>query len=387
MRKIAKYKWCLICILLISTLVIACGDEKSDVVPQSEYEMATVRLALHSNESASIVAIAIENGYFEKYGIDLQLAKFDAENLEIEMASMRSDNRNLDIGYIDSSEAWQAINPSGNQISYVFFDSLINAPHLLAVEGMFEDDNSDGIFDVKEVYQGLKGQTVFMEVGSITGTWFWELIDTINAGKKYKDQLWVECDALLDYYEKFNDKPECKVVVVNSSNADIPDNMFLAGDNAVKIAVSFPLAPKATGLELEHIISITDNAKLPSLKVSSGAWVASNEWIEEEPEVVQRVINALYEGAIERAADIQVAMEAAEILCERSPNSFDTRVLTCPTKLEYQDWFAAQDSLGYEYMKLLYDASKGFIPEGETPKSFDETLSMSFFLKAIKNIL
>lgn len=353
---------------------------------QKPVEKATVRLAVHSNEGSALTAIAMEKGFFEKNGIDVQLQVVDSGPPE--MAAMRADNRTLDIGYIGPGVAWNPIDPTGKQLSFVFFDFLGNSERLLARKGMFTDTNNDGKFDLEEIYAGLKGKTVYMEVGTTPGVYFNNLISTINADKADADKLWIQCDveSYLKNYTAPNNDPANKVTVVNYNNADIPAGMSTSDSSRVDLAVAFSPATTATLKANSDIVAIADHTILPPTNVSPGIWVASNDWIKENPDVAQRVINALYEGAIYRTEHVDEAMRAGENLCQKPANSFSADVMRSISMKEYQDWFGKQDGEGWTLMKALYENLKGKIPEGATPKTFEDSCNYTFFLNAIQNI-
>jgi hypothetical protein len=50
----------------------------------------------------------------------------------------------------------------------------------------------------------------------------------------------------------------------------------------------------------------------------------------------------------------------------------------------YQEWFASKDSLGYQYMKALYQVRVPNVPAGNKVKSFEESFDDSYLLKALK---
>ena len=72
-----------------------------------------------------------------------------------EMAAMRADERTLDVGYIGAGVAWNPIDSTGNQLSFIFLDCLSNAENLIAKKGIFNDANGNGKYDNDEIFEGL----------------------------------------------------------------------------------------------------------------------------------------------------------------------------------------------------------------------------------------
>ena len=176
MKKFTLVALALIC---ASTLVFAGGAKESS----SEKALTKVRVGIHGNEGgAPLAAVAQEQGFFAKYGIEPVFTI--VESGPAEMTAMRADNRTLDVGYIGAGVAWNPIDGGGaDPLSFVFLDVLSNAEMLLAKKGIFTDANKNGKYDNSEIYTGLKGRTVYIEVGTTPGGWFKTLLELANEGK------------------------------------------------------------------------------------------------------------------------------------------------------------------------------------------------------------
>ena len=386
MKKKTRLIALLTALVMLMVVMSGCASNTKPTGANNTYEKATVRLAVHSNEGSALTAIGLEKGIFEKYGIDVKLEI--VESGPPEMAAMRADNRTLDIGYIGPGVSWNAIDSTGNQLSYVFFDFLGNSERLLARDGVFTDANNDGTYDLEELYQGLKGQKIYLEVGTTPGIWLMNFINTINDGRPDEEKLWMQCDVesyLAEYVAPNTDEAN-KLTVVNYNNANIPAGMSTSSADRVDIAVAFSPATTAAVSSNSDVSIVADSTILPASKATTGVWVASNDWIEENPEVAQRVINALYESAVYRTEHLDEAIAAGEKLCQKPDGSFSADVVRSISAAEYKDWFEKEDGIGWTYMRALYDSKVGSVPEGSTPKTFEESVNFTFFLNAIANI-
>lgn len=77
----------------------------------------------------------------------------------------------------------------------------------------------------------------------------------------------------------------------------------------------------------------------------------------------------------------------AELQTGQKPDgSFSADVVRSISAAEYKDWFEKEDGIGWTYMRALYDSKVGSVPEGSTPKTFEESVNFTFFLNAIANI-
>ncbi len=136
MKKVLSMLLAFVVVIALAVTMVAC-------TPASD--LTTVRIAIHRNEGASNVALGLEKGIFEKWGINLEVTQ--VENGVAEMTALRADKRTLDIGYIGAGVAWNAIDGNGNGAQFVFFENLGNSEHLMARKGLFTDTNSNGTFE------------------------------------------------------------------------------------------------------------------------------------------------------------------------------------------------------------------------------------------------
>ena len=366
--------------LLCAVSVVFAGGGK-----ESGSTLTKVRIGIHGNEGgAPLAAVAKEQGIFAKYGIDPVFTI--VESGPAEMTAMRADNRTLDVGYIGAGVAWNPIDGAGNSLSFVFLDVLSNAEMLLAKKGVFTDANNNGKYDNDEIFAGLKGRTVYIEVGTTPGGWFKNLIDLVNEGKADADKLWIssETSSYLAGYTAPNSNPANKVDVINTLNSNLPAGMATGQMDIIAAYSPATVTILNTNKNVEKVATTVGNFP-PHLSFPS-TWVASDKWIAENPEVAQKFINALYEAAIWRASNLDEAMRAGERLSQKPAGTFDPTNLVAPTKAEYQEWFGAKDGRGYQYMKALYDSKTGNVPEGNPVKPFDVAFNDSLITTAINTI-
>jgi len=348
--------------------------------------LTKVNVGVHRNGAgASAVAVALEKGFFKDYGIDAQVTI--VESGPVEMAAMRADTPTLDIGYIGPGVAWNPIDPTGNSLSFVFFDDLGNSERLLAKKGIFTR-NSSGQFDYPALYNGLKGKTVYLEIGTTPGGWFKNLVDAINQGYAAGDQLWLQCEdsSYLAGYTAPNSNPANKVLVVNYANANLPAGMASAGSVTVDIAVGFEPAPSTILKNVSNAEMVADINNLPKDKVFPATFLANTKWLTSNPDLAKNCIYAIYKAAQWRAANLDESMRAAERLCAMPEGTFVANAYFFPGTAEYKAWFADTNSAGYGYLRSLYNSSVPNIPKGATPKAFEQAVDFTYMLQAIKEI-
>jgi len=350
--------------------------------------LTKVNVGVHGNGGgASTVATAVEKGFFKEYGIDPNVTVVASGPAE--MAAMRADTATLDIGYIGPGVAWNPIDTTGNSLSFVFFDNLGNSERMIARKGIFTR-NSSGQFDYPALYNGLKGKTVYLEIGTTPGGWFKNLVDAINKGYAAGDQLWMQCQdaSYLAGYTAPNNKPENMVQVVNYANANLPAGMATAGSTSVDIAVGFEPAPSTILKNVGNVELVADINSLPKDKVFPGTFVANTKWLKANPDLAKNFIYALYKAALYRAANAEDSMRFAEKLCAQPDGTFVQTVSAYffPGLTEYRAWFTDANAAGYGYLHSLYNSAVPNVPKGASPKPFEQAVDYSYLLQAIKEI-
>ena len=130
----------------------------------SDAEWATVNVGIHNNApGASLFATALKMGYFEEEHINANYTIVTGGAAE--MAAMRTENPTLDIGFIGAGVAWNAMDASGVPVSFVFMDCISNNEQFLVDESV--GLTSDSTWE--EIYNPLKGQTVFVDTSTTPG--------------------------------------------------------------------------------------------------------------------------------------------------------------------------------------------------------------------------
>lgn len=378
----------LVVLLAMSMVFVGCAKKEETASSHSAapVKLTKVRIGLHANEGGTpLAAVAQEKGMFAKYGIDPVFTI--VESGPAEMTAMRADNRTLDVGYIGAGVAWNAVDGGGaDPLSFVFLDVLSNAEMLLAKNGIFTDANNNGKFENSEIFDGIKGKTVYAEVGTTAGSWFMNLVDLINEGKADADKVWIasETSSYLAGYKAPNSNPANKVTVINTSNTNIPAGMATGQMDIVAAYSPATVTILKTNKDAVKIATTVDN--FPPSKSFPSTWVASDAWINENPEVAQNFINALYEAAIWRYGNLDEAMRIGEKVAQKPEGTFDPTNLVAPSQAQYEEWFASPDAQGYQYMRALYDSKVGNVPEGNPVKSFEESFNDDLMVNAIKGL-
>jgi|GEM_PF-385139 len=379
MKKILLRSMALVFVLLLSVTMIACNDDSGE-------ENYTVRVGIHANEGgATLFAVADAQGYFEEEGLDVRVTV--VESGPAEMAAMRADSRSLDVGYIGAGVSWNAIDDSGNRLQFIYLDTLSNSEMLIA--NASKKPGVDSESSMTELYEALKGAKIGIPTDTTPGSWFKNLLTKINntagpGGTELADadKLWIysETSAYLAGYTAPNSNVANRVEVVTESNEFLPQ-VFSSYDFVAGFAPSTTTILGNGGVQVA-----TTSSHLPELSFPS-SWVASVEWMKENPTVVQKFVNALAKATEWRANNIEQSLRLAETLVQVNQNTFSADSMIAPTAQQLYDWFKTYDGLGYQYFTGMYNDKVNNVPAGNRVKTLPEALNVTYMLKALSEVL
>lgn len=379
MKKLFTRSMALIFIAVLAMTLIACNEDGAD-------ENHTIRVGIHANEGgATLFAVADAQGFFDEEGLDVKVTV--VESGPAEMAAMRADNRSLDVGYIGAGVSWNAIDDSGNRLQFIYLDTLSNSEMLIANASRKPGIDADSSW--QELYAALKGSRIGIPTDTTPGSWFKNLLVKINslAGPNNTelpdaDKLWIDTETspYLAGYTAPNNNAANKITVVTESNEYLPQAFstydFVAG-----------FAPSTTSILSSGGVQVaTTSSHLPELSFPS-SWVASVEWMKENPTVVQKFVNALAKATDWRAKNIEASLRLAETLVQVNQNTFKADSMIAPTAEQLYTWFATYDGLGFQYFQGMYNDKVNGVPAGNRAKTLPEALNVTYMLKALSNII
>lgn len=366
MKKVFSKLFALVMAAVLALTLAACGGKESN----------TVRVGIHANEGgATLFATALEMGYFEDEGLDVKVTV--VESGPAEMTAMRADNRSLDIGYIGAGVAWNALDDTGNRLQFVYLDTLSISESLIANPAKKDVDIES---TWAELYQALKGSKIAIPTDTTPGSWFKNFVAKVNTENNLDDanKLWIysETDAYLAGYEAPNSNLANRIEVVTESNENLPlvysDYDFVCGFAPATLSVI-----AGGGVEVANTASHLPEYTFPS------TWVANVNWMNQNPNTVQKFVNALARASEHRANNIEQSLRWAEQLTQANEGTYKADVMIAPSAHDLYDWFKDFDGTGYEYMKALYNEKVGNVPQGNRVKTFPETMNLSYMLKAL----
>ena len=190
--------------------------------------------------------------------------------------------------------------------------------------------------------------------------------------------------ALLDVNPNPTADEAYKVFFYSMNNDTIPA-AFQSGD--AKICCCY--SPSTTTIRNSGGVKVATAASHMPDYTYINTWVANSSWLENNPDVAQRFINALIKAMDYRSSHEEEAADMAEEVCEAAKDSFyceDYIVYSAQDLSDYMDGFDEGTGYAYELMKLLYDEKVGNVESGN-PRSLAESCNFSFMETALETYL
>ncbi len=333
-RKIATLALCAL-FLVIAGAITACNENKKE----NDLTKVTLNEVAHSIFYAPMYA-AIELGYFEEEGIDLELVTgFGADKTMTAVVSGEAQ-----IGFMGSESSIYLYAEGAEDYAVNFAQLTQRAGNFLISREPVEDFK----------WQDLKGKYV------------------LGGRKGGMPQM------VFEYILKQNGIDPAKDLTIDQSiDFGATAAAFIGGD--ADYTVEFE--PSATALELEKEGYVVASLGVDSGYVPYTAFCALNSYIEKNPDVIQGVTNALQKGM--EYVNSHTPAEIAKTIAPQFVETEITTIETIITRYYEQDTWKEDLVFSEDAFTLLQDIldEAGELPE-RVP--YDKLVDTSFAKKAAK---
>ncbi len=316
------------------------GESTPEAPSTPEKERLSINVIYHPTiGGTTAIAIAEAHGFFEEENLDIKYQRFTAGPPEI--AAMVAGR--ADIGFIGSGAAWLAFR---GDVNIIALDNLALTDEIVALK-------SRGINTI----QDLKGKTVATQMGT--------------AGENILNMA----------LEKAGIDPK-ELTIVNMDNNNLTS--ALVGGSVDAIAGWQPGTTSALEAVKEDGHIIASNRDFPD-KAFPSTWVANKNFVKENPEAVQRFMNALTKAQAYRAENMMEACEWASEKAGQAANDMYGQIefAIWPSGSELKNHYA---SGGFEQMLVNLRTEQikaGKITEAEV-KDIKEVYIGTFAIEASK---
>jgi NitT/TauT family transport system substrate-binding protein len=229
------------------------------------------------------LAIADAYGMFEEEGLDIRYQRFTSGPPEI--AAMVAGR--ADIGFIGSGAAWLAFR---GDVNIIALDNLALTDEVIAKK-------SSGIATVED----LRGKTIATQLGT--------------AGEN-----------ILNLVLKKAGLTPADVTIINMDNNNLASAIISTGGQGVDAIAGWQPGTTAVLEALgEDGILLASNADFPQDAFPS-TWVANKDFVKNNPEAVQKFVNALTRAQAYRAENMQEACEWASEKAGQAANDLYSQI-------------------------------------------------------------
>jgi NitT/TauT family transport system substrate-binding protein len=304
-------------------------------------EKIVIDLIYHPTIGGSTaIAIAEAHGMFEEEGLEVRYQRFTSGPPEI--AAIVAGR--ADVGFIGSGAAWLAFR---GDVNIIALDNLAMTDEVVAKK-------SSGIATLAD----LKGKTIATQSGT--------------AGENILNLALKKAGLTRD-----------DVTVINMDNNNLASAIVSTGSDSVDAIAGWQPGTTAVMTALgDDGLLLASNKDFPEASFPS-VWVVNKDFVKNNPEAVQKFVNALTKAEAYRAENMQEACEWASEKAGQAANDLYAQIpfAEWPTGAELKDYY---NNGGFEQMLLnlrTQQIAGGKITEAEV-KDIKEVFIDTFAKKA-----
>lgn len=285
--------------MMLSIILAACTTQAPAPQAEQPSEKAVINVIYHPTIGGSTaIAIAEAHGFFEEEGLEIRYQRFTAGPPEI--AAMVAGR--ADIGFIGSGAAWLAFR---GDVNIIALDNLALTDEVVGKK-------SRGINSLAD----LKGKTIATQMGT--------------AGEN-----------ILNLALKKAGLTAADVTIVNMDNNNLTSAIVSTGPESVDAIAGWQPGTTAVMEALgDDAILLASNKDFPEAAFPS-TWVANKTFVEKNPKIVQKFVNALTKAQAYRAENMQEACEWASEKAGQAANDLYTQIpfAIWPTGKELKSYY------------------------------------------------
>jgi NitT/TauT family transport system substrate-binding protein len=325
-------------VMVLSLVLSACAPTTPAVSTEpTAVPKAVISLIYHPTIGGSTaIAIAEAHGMFEEENLEIRYQRFTSGPPEI--AAIVAGR--ADVGFIGSGAAWLAFR---GDVNIIALDNLAMTDEVVAKK-------SSGINTLED----LRGKTVATQLGT--------------AGENILNLALAKAGLTRD-----------DINLVNMDNNNLASAILSTGGESVDVIAGWQPGTTAVMSALgEDGILLASNKDFPEAAFPS-TWVANKAWLQNNPDVAQRFVNALTKAQAYRAENMQEACEWASERAGQPANDLYAQIpfALWPTGPQLKDYY---HNGGFEEMLVNLRSNQiagGRISEAEV-RDMSEVLVDSF---------
>lgn len=348
----------------------SCGDNT----------LETVKVGFQGNFGAAAGMTAVNEGYFEEFGIKAEYSIATGPNLATSVLS-----GSLDVVFLGNGVAWNYFTENST-MKLIALDNLTDDDRLIATTtGRGKDLTLSSSH--ADLAAALKGSTVALELTATPGAFWGSLVNKLNEELAEGQKIWytdgakkLPSDLAEENYVEAN-----YVSILNSSTANIATTMQ---QDSADFCVAF--APVATTLEKDtaKFKTVAKTSTHMSESYTPSTWAVNTDFLKNHEATFKKFMKGLVKGMEKREKDPETAAKATEAITAKSwlakNNSTDIAVwLGADRQIEL---CGTATGKGYTYAENIRTSALKGGNADKVKKTVAEAVDFSYVVEAAKAI-
>lgn len=353
--------------------LVSCGENKN---------LETVKVGFQGNFGAAAGMTAVNEGYFEEFGIKADYSIATGPNLATSVLA-----GTLDVVFLGNGVAWNYFTENST-MKLVALDNLTDDDRLIATTtGKGKDLTLNSTH--AELVAALKGSTVALDLTTTPGTFWASLVNKLNSELAEGEKMWYTDGAKklptdLDEASYANEANQVKIL--NATTANLPTTM--QQDGAADFCVAF--APVASTLEKDStkFKTVAKTSTHMSESYTPSTWAVNTNFLKNHESTFKNFMKGLVKGMDKREKDPETAAKATEAITAQATLAKDIAT-------DIAVWLGADKQIelcgektgkGYTYAEnIRTSALKGANAE-KVKKTVADAVDFSYVVEAAKAI-
>ncbi len=351
----------------------SCGEKTDDKV------LETVKVGFQGNFGSAAGMTAVNEGYFEEFGIKADYSIATGPNLAASVLS-----GNLDVVFLGNGVAWNYFTESST-MKLIALDNLTDDDRLIATNsGKGKDLTLNSTH--ADLVKALKGSTVALDLSQTPGTCWASLVGTLNKELAEGSKIWYDDGAtrLPSDLDESNYVDANKVTILKTTTANLPTTMKQA--DAADFCVAF--APVATTLEKDttNFKTVAKTSTHMSESYTPSTWAVNTTFLKEHESTFKNFMKGLVKGMDKRASDPAAAATATEVCTAQATLAKDIATdIAVWLGIDKQiELCGTATGKGYSYAENIRNSALSGANKDKVKKTIAEAVDFSYVVEAAK---
>lgn len=342
----------------------------------------TVRVGFQPNFGASAGMTAVNEGYFKAEGVKVVYSNATGPNLAAAVLSGQQD-----VVFLGNGVAWNYFT-ANSKMKLIALDNLTDDDRLIADLKSEKAKNLTLESSHADLAAALKGAKVALDLTATPGTFWSNLVNTLNKELEDGNKLWYNDGTknLPEGLAASNYVAANQVTVVTTQNSNITSVM---SQHQVDFCVTF--APTATSLEgkTAEYRTVAKTSTHMADAYTPSTWAVNVDFLAKHEATFKKFMKGLVRGMDKREKDPATAAKATEACTAKT-------VLASDIATDIAVWLGAQKQIdlcgektgkGYQYAENILNSAKKGGNSDKVKKTVEEAVDFSYVVEAAKAVL